>query len=54
MPPTAAAYPGVSRMAATVMMQSFKYKCPPGTGTPKELMMTFMAIRRADTVKTLI
>ena len=32
------------------MTMSFKYKCPPGTGTPKELKATFTAISIAVTV----
>ena len=37
-------------MAAVQMTASFRYRCPPGTGTPKELMAIFKAISMAVTV----
>ena len=45
------AAPGIriSRAASTIMM-SFRYKWPPGTGTPKELKTMFTAISRAVVV----
>ena len=41
-------------MAAVQMMASFRYRWPPGTGMPKELMAMFRAISMAVTVSHLM
>ena len=41
-------------MAAVHMTMSLRYRCPPGTGTPKELIAMLMAVNIAVNVIILI